>query len=212
MTRALQRAGLLAVLAAALTIACGPKTVPIASRPAGATIVLLPDAGDGSVGRARVSNAAASVDLKAERDATQVVGTQSPGPVRTMSKDEVQRMFGKALSALPDPPQRFILHFRFGSDDLTAEALALVPQILRAAKAQSDPDIVVVGHTDTAGTSRLNFDLGLKRARFVRDLLVAAGMRESAIEVFSHGETDLMLSTPDDTPESRNRRVDIAIR
>jgi outer membrane protein OmpA-like peptidoglycan-associated protein len=32
------------------------------------------------------------------------------------------------------------------------------------------------------------------------------------IEVASHGEADLLVHTPDETPEPRNRRVDITVR
>jgi outer membrane protein OmpA-like peptidoglycan-associated protein len=32
------------------------------------------------------------------------------------------------------------------------------------------------------------------------------------IEVASHGEGDLLVHTPDETPEPRNRRVDISVR
>ena len=45
-----------------------------------------------------------------------------------------------------------------------------------------------------------------------RDLLIEAGLDASAIEVYSHGETDLLVQTPDETPEPRNRRVEIAVR
>ncbi len=213
MIRSPQLAVLLAMLTAAVTPACGPKRVGGPSRPGDATtIVLLPDAEDDSVGHARVSNHAGSVDLGAERDTTQVVGAQSPGPISTMSEADVERIFGEALSALPPPPRRFTLHFRFDSDDLTNEARALVPEILKSVTARSVPDVVVVGHTDTAGTSASNFDLGIKRANVVRNLLVEAGLETSAIEVISHGEADLLLPTPDETPEPRNRRVEIAIR
>ena len=198
--------------AAALAAGCGPKRVGRLSHPGDAMIVLLPDAENSSVGRAHVSNPAGAVDLGAARDATQVVGAQAPGPISTLSEADVQRLFGDALSALPAPPRRFTLHFRFDSDDLTDEARALVPEILRSVTARSVPDVVVVGHTDTTGTSASNFELGLKRASFVRSLLVEAGLETSAIEVISHGETDLLVQTPDDTPEPRNRRVEIAVR
>jgi flagellar motor protein MotB len=52
----------------------------------------------------------------------------------------------------------------------------------------------------------------LKRATMVRDLLIAAGVEASRIEVSSLGETDLLVSSADDAPEPRNRRVDITIR
>jgi outer membrane protein OmpA-like peptidoglycan-associated protein len=46
----------------------------------------------------------------------------------------------------------------------------------------------------------------------VRGVLIDAGLDGSAIEIISHGETDLLVATADDTFESRNRRVDISVR
>ena len=55
-------------------------------------------------------------------------------------------------------------------------------------------------------------DLGLIRANTVRGLLVQVGLDPSTIEVRSHGESDLLVKTPDETPEPRNRRVEISVR
>ncbi len=214
MIRAPRHAVCLVLLATTLAPACALRRNGGSrqTRPPRATVVLLPDADDGSVGRARVSNQAGAVDLKAARDATEVARAEAPRPVTTLSDADVQRIFGEALSALPAPPRRFTLHFRFDSDDLTEDAKALVPSILRSVTSRPVPDVVVVGHTDTAGTRASNFALGLKRATVVRDLLVEAGLDASAIEVISHGETDLLLPTADNTPEAGNRRVEIAVR
>ena len=204
---------LLAVLTmSALSAACILKGGSRHSRPGSAAVVLLPDSESGAVGHGRVSNSSGSVDLNAERDMTRAVANQPPSPVTTLSEADVQRLFGGALSALPAAPRRFTLHFLFDSDDLTDEARALVPEILRSVTARSVPDVVIVGHTDTAGSTSSNFELGLKRANFVRNLLIEAGLDASAIEVYSHGETDLLVPTADETPEPRNRRVEIAVR
>jgi outer membrane protein OmpA-like peptidoglycan-associated protein len=124
----------------------------------------------------------------------------------------VNRIFGDALSALPPAPKHFILYFRFESDELTDESRALVPEILKAVKERPSPDVVVVGHTDTMGTPRANFELGLRRATRVRNLLTQAGLDASTIDVKSLGEADLLIKTPVETPEPRNRRVEIAVR
>lgn len=211
MKDALRPAILLATLAV-LATACGPQRIAGPSRPGNEMVVLLPDAENGSVGRASVSNPSGSVDLAAARETTKVAGNQPPGPVNTLSEADVRRIFGGALSALPAPPRHFTLQFRFESDELTDESRALVPEILKTVKERSVPDVVVVGHTDTAGTPEANFQLGMKRATTVRDLLVEAGLDASAIEVTSHGEGDLLIQTPDETPEPRNRRVEIAVR
>ena len=62
------------------------------------------------------------------------------------------------------------------------------------------------------GTQQANYGLGLKRAMMVRNLLVDAGLNSSTIDVTSVGELDPLIKTPDETPEPRNRRVDIAVR
>ena len=38
------------------------------------------------------------------------------------------------------------------------------------------------------------------------------GLDASLMVVTSHGEADLLVPTPDETPEPRNRRVEIAVR
>ena len=121
-------------------------------------------------------------------------------------------MFGAALAALPPAPRHFTLYFRFESDELTDESRALVPEILQTVKSAADPGgrrRRAHGHD---GGSRANIALGLKRAISVRDLLVEAGLAASTIEVTSHGEGRSAVQTPDDTPEPRNRRVEITVR
>jgi len=211
MTSARPLVVLLATLAATLTIACGPKHISAPTRPGESLIVLLPDSDASSTGRASVRNRSGSAELAAERDAALARANRGPR-VGTLSEPDVTRLFGEALSALPPAPRHFTLYFLFESDELTDESRALLPEIQNTVKERSLPDIVVVGHTDTMGTPQANYELGLKRATTVRDLLVAAGFDGSTIDVTSHGEGDLMIRTPDETPEPRNRRVEITVR
>jgi outer membrane protein OmpA-like peptidoglycan-associated protein len=201
----------LAIAAVAIATACGPKQVAGPARPGQDTIVLLQDSDTKSTGAAGVSNPRGSVDLAAERDAA-VVTTNSAPVLTKLSAEDVNKIFGDALSALPLAPQRFTLFFRFESDELTEQSQALIPQILASVKAHGAQDVVVIGHTDTMGTQQANFGLGLKRAMTVRNILVAAGLDGSSIDVTSVGELDPLVKTPDETPEPRNRRVDIAVR
>jgi OmpA-OmpF porin, OOP family len=203
---------LLLASAAALVCGCGPKQIRPAPPRGTATIVLLPDPDTGTVGRAAVSNPAGNADLAAARAATTVVVSQAPSPVTTLSESDVQNLFGAALAALPPPPQHFTLYFKFDSDELTDESRALVQQIVQVVKERPVPEVLVIGHTDTTGTSASNFSLGLKRATTVRGFLVDAGLDASFVEVTSHGEADLLVPTADEVPEPRNRRVEITIR
>ena len=200
-----------AVLVGTLTIACGPKYVAAPAPPAPAVVVLLPDA-DGKVGRVRVVNEFGSAELTSERQAVNATADQRPGAVTTMSEADVNRVFGRAIAALPQPPRYFTLYFQFESDRLTEQSRALVPQILKAVADRSMPEVTVVGHTDTMGSPKANIQLGLKRASMVRNILVEAGLDPALIEVTSHGEADLLMRTADRTAELHNRRVEISVR
>jgi outer membrane protein OmpA-like peptidoglycan-associated protein len=73
-------------------------------------------------------------------------------------------------------------------------------------------DVSIIGHTDTQGKADANTALALRRAEAVETLLKSQGMQASAVLVESHGESNLLVPTPDETPEPRNRRVEIVIR
>jgi outer membrane protein OmpA-like peptidoglycan-associated protein len=212
MNRARLTAALMATLAASLTVGCGPKRIRTPGRAGQDLVALLPDPADGTVGRAVVSNPSGRVNLAAARESTSIAPNQAPGSIVVLSEADVARMFGEALSALPLPPQHFILNFRFESDELTDESRVLVGKILLAAKGRPFPDVAVTGHTDTSGTRAGNFELGLKRANAIRAILIDAGVGASMIEVTSNGEADPLIKTADEVLEPRNRRVEITVR
>jgi outer membrane protein OmpA-like peptidoglycan-associated protein len=202
-----------AVLVAALEVACAGKPhLPAPPDTARTLVVLLPDPDTGVTGRAFLSNRSGSTDLNAARESSTATPSSTPTAVRTMSEEEVQQVFGDALSALPPAPVHFTLYFKFESDELTDESRALLPQILTTVKDRAFPEVLVVGHTDTMGTPRANIDLGLIRANSVRTTLVQVGLDPATVEARSHGESDLLVKTPDETPEPRNRRVEISVR
>jgi outer membrane protein OmpA-like peptidoglycan-associated protein len=200
------------VATASVFAACAGRRVaePVAQRPA--LIVLLPDPETAAIGGARVTNEYGSVDLAAPRNATVVTSDRSPTPVTTIDESEVTRIFESALAALPPVPRHFTLHFRFESDELTEQSRALVPEILKAVDAMPFPEVAVIGHTDTLGDARANVVLGLKRASMVRGFLERAGVEPAMIDTSSHGEQDPLIKTPNNTPEPRNRRVEIVVR
>jgi outer membrane protein OmpA-like peptidoglycan-associated protein len=205
----------LAVIALLLAAGCGAKraapATPVAP-PSPSTIVLLPDPETRVTGRIRVSNEFGAVELSSPRSSLVMTGNAAPGPVTTLSEDDVNRLFGEALAALPPAPRQFVLQFKFESDTLTDESSALIPAILAAVKALPVPEVVIIGHTDTMGDKKSNVALGLKRAIRVRNILVEAGLPPATVDVTSHGEADLLVKTRDNTPEPRNRRVGITVR
>jgi len=207
------RASFVPIVAGALMAACGPKRVATTPpHPAQAMVALLPDADTGRTGRAIVTGNGGTADLAVERASTVATADHGPGPVTTLSQADVSQLFGDALAALPPPPAHFTLYFKFESDELAEESRALVKDILVAVKSRAAPEVAIVGHTDTMGPAAANIELGLKRAMMVRARLIEAGLDPRTIEVASHGEGDPLVHTADDTPEPRNRRVEISVR
>ena len=206
-------AAVIVVLATGLGSACSLQRVRTPQNPGEADLVmLLPDPERDTTGRAAVSNAGASAELDAAGEYTLVGVNQPPTRVKMMKESEVKRLYGDVLASLPPAPKHFTLYFRFESEELTAESRASIPSILESVKRHPAPEVLVVGHTDTTGAAARNVELGLRRARTVREMLIASQLDSATIEVASHGETDLLIKTGDEVFEPRNRRVDISVR
>jgi outer membrane protein OmpA-like peptidoglycan-associated protein len=206
-----RRVLVLVAVAAGLQMACGPLRSRTPQRKGQATVVLLPES-NGTVGRAVVSNPAGTVELGTSRSSTRAVPGVAPDAVTEISETDIKRLFGPALAAQPPAPAHFTLYFQFDSDELTEESRKLVSQVQEAVKGYPAPQVTVIGHTDTAGTATANVGLGLRRANVVRMRLIEAGLDGSAINVTSHGEATLLVPTPDDASEPKNRRVEISVR
>lgn len=199
-----------AVVVATMGASCGPRTTP--SVPGGAElIVLAADPGENESGSAVISNQWGVVELTSAGAVANVLSGKAPAP-SMMSDADVTRIFGDSFASLPLAPQSSVLHFRFESDQLTPESAALLPSVVASVVSRPAPEVLIVGHTDTAGEPRTNLELGLNRANAVLGMLVAAGLDPSLAEVASYGESVLLVPTPDGTAELRNRRVEITVR
>jgi OOP family OmpA-OmpF porin len=73
-------------------------------------------------------------------------------------------------------------------------------------------NILVWGHTDTAGPAAYNMRLSERRAEAVAAYLESKGVSRSRMSVRGFGETQLAVPTPDNTPNAQNRRVEIRRR
>jgi outer membrane protein OmpA-like peptidoglycan-associated protein len=116
------------------------------------------------------------------------------------------------MSALPAAPERFMLHFERGTNVLTPNSKALLPKIVAQAAKRPGLDMSVVGHTDTSGSDKVNEVLGRERANFVTQQLRDMGLKTEALVVESFGKKNLLVPTPDNTKEQRNRRVEVILR
>lgn len=73
-------------------------------------------------------------------------------------------------------------------------------------------NVLVWGHTDTAGPVPYNQRLSERRAETVARYMESRGVSRSRMQIQGYGETRLAVPTPDNTPEQRNRRVEVRRR
>ena len=185
-----------------------PPSPPAVLKDPGSYVVLLPSP-DGSVGQVVVEGPRGAQILQQAQTGTAINGGGTPFAV---SAEQLQRDFGAALAARPPLPEQFFLYFQTGGSELTPESKALLPRILERARARLTLDMSVIGHSDTQGKAEANEDLALKRAGAIAQQLRQLGLQDAVLSVESHGERNLLVATPDETSEPRNRRVEITLR
>lgn len=178
-----------------------------ASKPA--SYVTLLRSPDGSTGTVFVKGSKGAQTLDIARYAVPLDGSKAAAPVNeaTFKAD-----FSDAMAALPQLPARFLLYFDSGGINLTAESAALLPLIIGNAAKRPAVDASIIGHTDTVGRPDTNEVLALKRAQSIAELILTQGLKVDTLSVESHGESNPLVATPDETSEPKNRRVEVSLR
>lgn len=196
----------LATVAVALLGACAAPPPP--PPPPQSYVTLLPGP-DGHLGKVVVQGQRGEQTLTTARQGAWLDGNKPPFDV---SEEQLQRDFGAAMAARPALPEQFLLYFETGGSELTVESKALLTRIVERALARQSLDMSVIGHSDTQGAANANEGLALKRATAIAERLRALGLGDAVMAIESHGERNLLVPTPDETPEPRNRRVEITLR
>jgi len=110
------------------------------------------------------------------------------------------------------PSVSLMVLFATGSADLTPEAQHTVDQLGQALSSQrlAGYKFRIEGHTDTVGTRAYNLALSQRRAETVASYLEQKfSIPGSRLEAVGMGEKGLLVPTPNETAEPRNRRVQV---
>ncbi len=103
------------------------------------------------------------------------------------------------------------LLFPSGSDQLDPKGVKALQQLATVLKAQSDLEILVEGHTDTDGSSDLNWDLSASRATSVVKLLTREGVTPATMTAAGRGYYLPVASNETTEGKAKNRRVEIIL-
>ncbi len=104
------------------------------------------------------------------------------------------------------------LFFLLDKTDFIEESKVESREIYQEILDREFSEIVISGHTDTSASNAYNEALSLRRSQKVRQDLIDYGVPAENIRISAEGEYRLLVSTPDDTVEVRNRRVEINAR
>ena len=134
----------------------------------------------------------------------------SPSPASPSPASPSPASQPPAASAAPSVS--LSVQFATGSAELTPQAMEMLD---RLGQALSDHSLAayrfrIEGHTDTVGTREYNKVLSEQRAGAVVEYLAGKfHVDRSRVQAIGLGEEGLAVATPDQTPEPRNRRVQV---
>ncbi|MDB5785840.1 MAG: OmpA/MotB domain protein [Caballeronia mineralivorans] len=174
-------------------------------------IILLPDP-EGKVGAVIVRSATGQQTIDKAYAGVDV--TKGGAIEKTMdSQSSVQARYSQLLAARPPRPRTFTVFFLFDSaTDLAPESFATVKELKTVLATWPAPQLVVVGHTDLAGSQEFDDRLSIRRAETVAALLIKQGIPARQIETASRGKREPLVHTADGVPNRMNRRVVITIQ
>lgn len=104
------------------------------------------------------------------------------------------------------------VQFESGSAELTPDAMRTLDELGRAlsSEALAAFRFRIEGHTDTTGSRATNMSLSQARAARVVDYLQSRfGVSSARLDPVGRGQEALRVQTPEQTPEPRNRRVQV---
>jgi len=135
------------------------------------------------------------VPIQPKKEVVREVVRQEPAPV-----------------AVSNVLSEYDIHFAFDSSAIETEANTTLDRLAQEIKQSNPGEVLVAGHTDTAGSNEYNQKLSERRARAVSEALTARGVQNRVLDMKAFGENRVAVDTPDGTPMRENRRVVVEFR
>ncbi len=103
------------------------------------------------------------------------------------------------------------LLFDYGKTDLKESNKTDLQKFAITLNEYTDTDLLIVGHTDNAGSDSFNQSLSEKRAAAVTNYLASLGVASSRLRMEGKGESQPSVDNTTESNRTQNRRVEIAI-
>jgi outer membrane protein OmpA-like peptidoglycan-associated protein len=175
-----------------------------------ALIVLLPDE-NSAHGAVAISKGDGVTVLDTPMTAARV-DTRGRVEKEAITQSEVEKNFGEVLAAVPPKLISFTLYFEEGGTVLLKDSKNTLLELFAEVAKRQAVEVQVTGHTDTLGKESDNDRLSEERAQAVKEMLIAQGLKSNFIRAVGRGERELLIPTPDNVREPKNRRVEVIVR
>ncbi len=118
----------------------------------------------------------------------------------------------EAEETVEELDDRVIIRFPFNSTVKEADA-AIDDYLDRLANRikTSGEKVTITGHTDNVGGDDANLALGLRRAKEIRDILIAKGVNRNQITTDSKGKTQPVDTNDTEAGRHNNRRAEVRL-
>ncbi|MDR3346072.1 MAG: OmpA family protein [Campylobacteraceae bacterium] len=150
----------------------------------------------------------ATVDVgtqDADSKASSATGTSTvtSGDTNELSSSLIERLERNAKS----------IYFDFDQFDISASSQSAISdnaKLFNLVEA-ANLNVKVEGNCDEWGTDEYNFALGLKRAKAVKDALIAQGVKADRVTIVSYGESNPACTQASKECWGQNRRADFKL-
>lgn len=116
-------------------------------------------------------------------------------------------------STLPDIEGKATVYFPYNSTErIPNEKFDAYVQDLVEVLLKSEKSLMIIGHTDSIGGEAYNQDLGLNRARVVRQMLIDRGVASERMQIGSKGFLEPASTNETDKGRQLNRRAELIIQ
>ncbi len=123
------------------------------------------------------------------------------------------RAFGGCPNAALDAENEPDALVTFTTDEafIAPSFQAILNDFAEQLKNQPTARLIISGHTDAEGTVAYNYELGLRRAKAVKDYLRLRGIPAEQMELISYGEAMPRRSNTSHEGRAENRRAEVAL-
>ena len=132
--------------------------------------------------------------------------TRPPAPAETPVQPAPAAAPAAPAAAVPGPSPLKDVFFDFDKSTIRDDQKAALNDNVGWLKGNTGAKLLVEGHTDERGTAEYNLGLGERRAKAVKDYLIAAGIAADRLSTISYGKERPFVLGHDESAWKWNRR------